>query len=133
MGAQSCGCIWVDDSYGPEFICETNPVARIEHKCGECNRVIKPGEKYERASGCWDGRLETHKTCGDCLSIRASFFCAGWAYGGLWEMLGDHINDTRGEISSECILPLTPDAREGVFELIEKAWEDRAQKERGNG
>jgi hypothetical protein len=123
MNGGGCGCVWIDDSNGPDFIVEKTPTARIEHKCGECERVISPGETYEKATGCWDGRVSTHKTCGDCLSIRKSFFCKGWEYGALWERLADHINDMRGEISSECILPLTPDAREGVFELIERAWE----------
>lgn len=124
MSEQPCSCIYVDDSYSPEFINERTPVARIEHKCGECDRIIKPGEKYESATGCWDGEVSTHKTCTDCLSVRKSFFCNGWQYGVLWEMLADHINDMRGEIASDCILPLTPDAREGVFELIERAWEN---------
>jgi len=71
----------------------------------------------------WEGDFNTYKTCRDCESIRNAFFCDGWWYGMVLENLSDHINDTRGAISEDCISGLTPVARTTVCELIEKQWD----------
>lgn len=122
MNEQPCACIYVDDAETCEFYNERYSVARIEHKCHECGRVIPRGERYEVVTGKWDSRLDTFKTCLDCLSIRNSFFCNGFLFGGLWEMLSEHINEMRGEIASECLVKLTPAAKAKVCTLIEDAW-----------
>ena len=44
--------------------------ARQEHKCCECHRTIKVGEKYHLYKGCWDGRWDEFKNCMECDSIR---------------------------------------------------------------
>ena len=96
--------------------------ARTEHKCGECKRVIAPGEKYEITEGLCEGTWETYKTCSDCLSIRGVFFKDGFYLGEVIFMLHEHINECMGEISSDCITPLTPVAQERVCKMVEDAW-----------
>jgi hypothetical protein len=117
-----CACVYVGDLDGPEFHFVKKPTARKPHKCGECDRDIEPGEIYERGWGIWDGCLDTHKTCLDCVSVRTAFFCDGWLYGGIWERLHEHIDEMQGQIASDCILPLTARAREKVFEIIGEVW-----------
>lgn len=53
-----------------DFQTETTPIARKQHTCGECHGLIKPGEKYQLVSGCWDGRMDSCKTCMPCLEAR---------------------------------------------------------------
>lgn len=83
-----CACIcdsgW--DADGPSVFNERRFIARKNHACCECGGVIRPGERYERTDGCWDGRWETYKTCGICLRIRGEY-CCSWVYGGLREDL----------------------------------------------
>lgn len=54
----------------PRFHSEDWPKARKEHKCCECYRTIKPGERYQLFKGCWDGEWETFKTCSDCDELK---------------------------------------------------------------
>ena len=44
-------------------------VARKEHRCSECGRVIRPGERYDCAFGIWGGRGDTFKTCQHCRAL----------------------------------------------------------------
>lgn len=64
--------------------------ARREHKCEECCKPIKIGERYEYVFGMWDGYLSEFKTCARCLDIRQwvknNVPCFCWAHG---NMLGD--------------------------------------------
>ena len=120
----TCSCVYIDVDKGPDFYSERMPIARKSHKCGECGRDILPGEKYECFSGCWDRIFNTHKTCSDCLSIRKTFFCYGCCFGMMLEFLHEHIRDFGGEISSDCIIPLTKAARDKVCDMIEAMWED---------
>ncbi len=119
-----CSCIYMGDYDGPEFCSELYPTAAKEHECGECGKTIEVGEKYEKTTGCWEGTFNTHKTCLDCVSMRDSFFCDGWCYTRIWEFLSDHIMEVQGQVSSECLVPLTPRAREKVCELIEEQWRE---------
>lgn len=118
-----CACVAVDIDNYPEFFEEKTRKAVKPNKCSECRRVIEPGERYEHVAGKWDGHFETFKMCSDCLSIRKSFFCEGFSFGGMLEELGEHINYMNGEVSGDCIKPLTPRAREIVCEMIEREWE----------
>jgi hypothetical protein len=43
-------CMAYEDSYC-EFFQDRAPVARKRHKCGECFRMIEPGERYRYVSG----------------------------------------------------------------------------------
>ena len=60
-----CSC----DATQPKFFMETFHKAQVKHKCCECNCTIEIGERYHKATGKWDGDIETFKTCSDCLAI----------------------------------------------------------------
>ncbi|MBU0792041.1 MAG: hypothetical protein KKC55_16455 [Gammaproteobacteria bacterium] len=53
-----------------DFQTETTPTARKQHKCCECYGVIHPGQKYSLVAGCWDGDMDTFKTCMPCVDAR---------------------------------------------------------------
>jgi len=121
----SCGCIYVDSSDSvASFVTERVQTARKEHKCFECGRKILPGEKYETASGVWDDRWDTYKTCEDCLSVRAEFFCDGFFYGDIWSNVAEHVCDLGGHIDSSCLTRLSKRARDEMCDLIENYWEE---------
>jgi hypothetical protein len=62
----------LDDA--PEFYDLTEPVARKEHRCCECDAPILKGEKHVVATGKWHGEISTfrqHLLCADaCRFIR---------------------------------------------------------------
>lgn len=120
-----CSCIWVNqdrDIDGAWFEPRT-PKALKSHRCCECHRKIKKGESYNCESGVWGGSFMSFKTCSDCLSIRKSFFCDGWIYESMMEYLKEHIGEAGGQISSDCITPLTSRAKDIVFGMIEEVWD----------
>lgn len=84
----SCDCS-VDGYDYPEFYSEEFPTARKTYKCCECHQDIKPGQKYHRAHGKWDGRWETYRTCMPCYNIR-EHYCPG---GYIFTMLRDTIRE----------------------------------------
>ena len=53
----------------PTVYSRTSPVARVQHKCNECRGHIKPGEKYTKVWGIWDGDQSTYKRCPDCQAL----------------------------------------------------------------
>jgi hypothetical protein len=67
-------------------------VAKKEHKCGECTRVIRSGEKYLRERFVFDGEPSTHRTCSHCQVVRhwLSGECGGWVYGAIEEDIREH-------------------------------------------
>ena len=74
-----------------EFCDVTEHKARKEHKCGECGRIITPGERYQKAFGKCEGEIWNQKTCAECAEIRAAFTChGGETYGILWEDMRDY-------------------------------------------
>lgn len=83
------GCVCYTDTGPAAFYYDTRPLARKEHKCTECRRVIKKGERYENVRGKWDDGVATIKTCVCCLAIRdlmeARLGCFCWAHGTLWD------------------------------------------------
>ena len=120
-----CACVYVEDCYDAlEFFSKTMRRARKEHKCCECRRMILPAEEYEHVSGKWEGQVETYKTCQDCLSIRREFFCEGFFYEQMFEYLHEHLNEIYGQVSSDCLLALTPAAMTKVCGMIDRLWED---------
>jgi hypothetical protein len=97
--------------------------------CSECGRIINVLERYSRHTGHWgyerDERerdLASYHLCADCLSVTDSFFCDGFAFEHIWGHLEAHIHEFGGEISSACIVPLTPAARARVCDIIEAYW-----------
>lgn len=119
-----CSCIYVETVDGPSCSKEETRKARKIHKCCECHKEIKKGQKYQYESGIWDGKPESYKICLDCLSMRDTFFCGGWVYGEIWSDLWNHLSENDGEISSDCLENLTPIAKDKVFKMIEEIWEE---------
>ena len=118
----NCSCIYVAVDDFAKFYSIKIRKARKEYKCSECNRIIEIGEKYEYVRGLWEEGFNTYRTCLDCLSIRNEFFCDGWYYTSLHEYLLEHIRDTGGQISENCILKLTRGAKDIVFNMIDDLW-----------
>lgn len=54
----------------------TTPTARKEHHCSGCFDTIKPGEKYTRTSGCFDGDWAVWKDCGRCIPADGYYWWA---------------------------------------------------------
>lgn len=119
-----CGCIYVGGYDRPEFFNTQLPTARKPHVCGECGKIIQTGELYEYTTGKWDGEFSKHFTCSVCVEIRDMFFCDGWFYGQIREALTAHILEFSGEISSDCITPLSEEARDVVCGLVDAYLEE---------
>jgi hypothetical protein len=119
-----CGCISGFYDHDSTAISVHRLVARKDHKCGECADVIHPGDTYERYVGKDNGSAWTAKTCQNCLSIRDEFVCGSWLFGELLNMVGEHVEDMEGEISSECLLRITPVARGVVIDMIDECWKE---------
>jgi len=124
-----CATVYCDVEDYCTMLREEQPVARKQHKCNECKRVIDVGEKYNLEVTVYDGEISKHKTCLDCLSIRREFFKDGFYYGETKWMLEEHVNDSGGDISESCIEALTPGARAMVCAMIEDCWEDLDDEE----
>ncbi len=120
-----CACIDMEVDYcdAVEPIDDRVVVARKEHVCHECRQFIKPGTKYRNEVFKFEGAIERHKTCMDCLSVRQNVFC-NFYYGRLWDDLKDELHQSGGQIAESCISVLTPRARQWVCALIEKQWRD---------
>ena len=121
----NCGCIYVDcDWYAEEYI-EDQVVAKKSVRCSECGNLITRGEEHIKATYQDDEeKWRTRRTCLDCQSIIDEFFCDGHKFNAVWTNVKEHVYDLEGQISSECLLNLTPKAREKVFDIIEETWEE---------
>jgi len=117
------GCIEIDVEGMPSFYTEKVVKARKMHKCVECHRGIKPGERYESAAGCWDDGFHVMKTCADCLSVRNAMFCSGWMYGEIWNEVREHLYYV-DDLDLETTNQLTSNALERVLRIINghKRW-----------
>ena len=60
-----CGC----GDYPPTFYEQRSVKGRKEHRCDECLRVIKTGERHQYAKGLWDGDFLTFRTCETCIGV----------------------------------------------------------------
>lgn len=58
--------------------------ARKLHRCYECQTEIQPGTFYHYASGVWDGRPDSFRTCLECNGLR-QYLTDGYTFGGLHE------------------------------------------------
>ena len=110
------------DDYGSVTLRQVVCKARKQHRCGECGRVINKGESYEAYNGVCEGDFFWAKTCSDCLSLRNSFFKGGFMFGGVRDEIHNYISDVSGDVEESCIVNLTDNAKEFVFEAIEKEW-----------
>lgn len=87
--SDGCACITVSNEGGPAVKRDEVRVAAKVHTCGECGCSIRVGERYEVATGLWDGEWSTFKTCLPCVRVRDEHFCDGWHYE---EVRGDFFN-----------------------------------------
>lgn len=98
-----CSCSCSMDGERPVVFEEHWPKARKEHVCVECGETIKLGQRYEYASGLWDGFWDHHKTCKTCVNIRNDVCCGSFIYGELreaiWETYG--VDYVTGDIWEE--------------------------------
>jgi len=130
MSDHGCdACVHVDFDGIIDFHKEKEVTAHKEHKCGECNITIHPGDNYEYVSGKCDGHFFTAKTCLDCLSVRKTFFCEGWYYGQVWDDIDNHLLDVDGLVSWNCLRKLTNVARNKILESIEKIFNEIEEEE----
>jgi hypothetical protein len=53
----------------PECYQEKTRKAIKQHKCCECGKIIKPGEKYVCCQGLWDHEWASFKQCEKCNEI----------------------------------------------------------------
>jgi len=119
----NCACVYVDlNDETMEMIKKETLIAKTQHICHECKEIIKVNDQYCKEKGKIENEIRTFKTCLDCLSIRNVFFCNDWYYEMLWEFLIEHIKDSGCDISEDCLVDLTPIARNKVCEIIEKCW-----------
>lgn len=119
-----CACIYVECTNPPEFYNSRIVTAKKIHKCGECNKDINPGSKYEYVVGTWEGDFDTHKTCNVCLELRETFFCDGWTFGEIHEHLWNHIQEMDGDLGKDCFCSLSFKAKIIVWEMIARYKEE---------
>jgi len=116
--------------YEDKIVRSTKP-----RRCVECNVEIPPGEKHELVRAVWDppfsfDKIKRMRTCKDCLSVRNQFFCNGWIFGEMWDMVSCHIDEMDGQIASSCLVGLTPKARADICDIIEELWKELDELEK---
>ena len=127
MGYACCiGAHW--DCSGPSFYEEKTLLARKEHMCFECDEPIKPGERYTRISGIWEGSFSHYKLCESCKAVSDLLFCEGHSFGFLWEDISNYIDAIT--LAGDDAIPwstigLLPEkSRNRILDMIEEEWED---------
>jgi hypothetical protein len=123
----NCSCVYVGDYNRTNFYDSKSIKASKSHECCECGGRILPGNHYEKISGNWGGVFSHFTTCLDCVAIRAAIFCEGWHFEVLFDNLIEHIRETGGEISEDCLAGLPPRARGLVCDLIQDYWESMGE------
>lgn len=83
---------------GPTVFRESQRRARKAHKCGECRRVIEPGEIYRYDTGIWDGEWGQHVACRHCAVAMdwLSRECDGYLYGEVLADIEEHYREGYG-------------------------------------
>jgi hypothetical protein len=85
---RDCDCSVDVDCY-PSCYREQQRTARKSHECCECHEPIVAGQKYEYASGVWDGSPGSYRTCLPCARIRDHYCAHGFILGSLRTQLQD--------------------------------------------
>lgn len=122
-----CSCIFDADVQDSEYEEVRSRILSSKlnvRTCGECRREIPVGEKHKHE--CVrneDEELLIFRTCLDCLSIRDNL-CCNWFSGRVLDDVEESIEEANGEVSEDCIVPLTSKAKEFVFSVIESIWEE---------
>lgn len=123
-----CSCIYTECDWYSEEYYETEVTAKKAIRCIECYRVIPRGEKHIKADYTnEDNEWRVRRICVDCKSVIESFFCGSYKYDIVWEALEQHLNDHEGKVPADCLVELTPKAREKVCEMIEEIWSEMAE------
>lgn len=87
-------CMW-DDGPGWTELSVAVPVARKQHRCGECGGKIRVGERYRKETGLSDGEIDTFKTCLPCFTGPCAWLtrvCNGYLFNGVAEDLREHFD-----------------------------------------
>lgn len=76
----------------------SRPIARKAHRCEECGRQIRTGERYERVRAIWADGAATFSTCVYCMAqrdlIEAVADCFCWQHGNLLDDIQCWLDDT---------------------------------------
>ncbi|MCB6610211.1 hypothetical protein V3C10_04215 [[Clostridium] symbiosum] len=68
-------------------------IARKEHKCEFCKKLIQPGQKYSYETGVYDGDFYTRKLCPECFGM-LNKFCKANGYGEFsWDWITEWLQD----------------------------------------
>lgn len=117
----------IDDCEPLDVYHETHPIARREHRCGECGRAIAPGESYQVANMLYDGSWHRYKACAHCQVAMRWLMgeCGGWVADFVLEELHEHWqeNDLCRTVQFGRLVALS-----GYFRRSRRPWHDR----RGN-
>lgn len=81
-----------------ELLSEKTRVARKQHTCQECRRIIEAGEKYLYEVTLFDGEVAPNKTCSHCQIARSWLAdeCGGWVYTEVAGDIREHAEDGYG-------------------------------------
>lgn len=81
----------------PDLYAETDRIARKEHKCTECRRVIQKNEKYRYVFAIYGTDRSIFKTCRHCLPAQCWLLntCGTYLHGGLEEEILEHAEEYR--------------------------------------
>jgi hypothetical protein len=104
-------CLYSSYDGSNEFYSESEPTARKVYTCCECGDAIAIGQRYNRASGKYDGTIFTEHTCAVCTEIRKAFCCGTWSFGMLWEEMRDQMFPVWVRVGPfDCLAKLTTEA-----------------------
>ena len=90
-------CMWDGDGDSPSIYRASTRRSRKERKCEECRRTIAVGERYHYAFMVYETYPSGFYTCEHC-SVAMDWLienCGGFAHGGVWEDLEEHISEYR--------------------------------------
>lgn len=130
MTDMTCCPLQGNDGDGPSCSSSVTRTARKEHTCTECRAPIPKGTKYQYASGVWDGRPDSFKTCLLCVEIRDHFACEGWIYETLWSDLRENFFPDM-KCGGQCMTGLSPGAKRKLIDARMEWYFDQDEIEDG--
>lgn len=68
MSDYECVCETFEPDEAWSWTTVTTVKARKEHRCSECNEVIKVGETHEKLVGGFEGEFHSFRTCAFCAA-----------------------------------------------------------------
>lgn len=74
---------------------ENERTAAVEHKCCECYRIIRVGERYRDLRTLHEGRWSRDRTCRHCLAASGWLvaMCGAYVLREVYEELEEHWNE----------------------------------------